>query len=176
MDHLYGVQRQEMVDDARAVCGSRRLRGASSPTSCGFKVVHQSLTEHEARPLRRAFLPYRNYPPMTIFRHLTVFGQFRPCKTLSLGISAWAPNCSHARMENTTSSITTPARAIRSTAKGSRLIELIARQQGATMAEIVEATGWCEHTVRGYVSTVNQAREVRSFRDSLGRRRYIMQQ
>jgi hypothetical protein len=36
--------------------------------------------------------------------------------------------------------------------KKSDVIDLMRRSQGATLAEIMELTGWQSHTVRGFVS------------------------
>ena len=37
--------------------------------------------------------------------------------------------------------------------KGSQIIELISRPNGATLPEIMTATGWLPHSVRGFIST-----------------------
>jgi hypothetical protein len=37
--------------------------------------------------------------------------------------------------------------------KGARILEMIGRTQGATLAEIMKATDWQAHSVRGFLST-----------------------
>jgi hypothetical protein len=45
------------------------------------------------------------------------------------------------------------ASAPRAESKGARILELIGRSKGATMAEIVKATNWQKHSIRGFLST-----------------------
>jgi hypothetical protein len=47
---------------------------------------------------------------------------------------------------------TAPAAAKETGSKKSEVIDLMRRSQGATLAEIMEVTGWQAHTVRGFVS------------------------
>ena len=51
-----------------------------------------------------------------------------------------------------------PARAKRTTtlhpeSKGAKILKMIARAKGATLAEIMKATDWQAHSIRGYIST-----------------------
>lgn len=41
----------------------------------------------------------------------------------------------------------------RKQSKGAKILELIGRSKGASLAEIMEATGWQAHSVRGFIST-----------------------
>jgi Protein of unknown function (DUF3489) len=41
----------------------------------------------------------------------------------------------------------------RAESKGSKIIEMIGRAKGATLAEIMKATDWQAHSVRGFLST-----------------------
>jgi hypothetical protein len=59
--------------------------------------------------------------------------------------------------------------------KKAEVIELIRRSQGATLAEIMELTGWQTHTVRGFVSgtlTKKLGLKVQSFRSKENDRTY----
>jgi uncharacterized protein DUF3489 len=41
----------------------------------------------------------------------------------------------------------------RAESKGARILELISRPKGASLAEIMKTTGWLPHSVRGFLST-----------------------
>src|ERR1700722_3202346 len=45
------------------------------------------------------------------------------------------------------------ATAPRAESKGAKILEMIARAEGATLAEIMKATAWQAHSVRGFIST-----------------------
>lgn len=63
------------------------------------------------------------------------------------------------------------------TSKQQRCLDLLARRDGATLAELVEATDWQAHSVRGFLSgTVKKKLGVSltSIRDKDGARRYLI--
>ena len=45
------------------------------------------------------------------------------------------------------------ATAPRAESKGAKILDMIARAKGATLAEIMKATDWQAHSVRGFIST-----------------------
>jgi len=71
-----------------------------------------------------------------------------------------------------------PARAEKAnterTKKKAEVIALMKRAKGVTLAEIVEATGWQKHTVRGFVSILgsNGGEKVESAKNANGERTY----
>ena len=46
----------------------------------------------------------------------------------------------------------------RTESKGAKILELIGRAKGATLAEIMKATAWQAHSVRGFLSTAAKKR------------------
>ena len=44
------------------------------------------------------------------------------------------------------------AKGAKSGSKAEKVLELMKRQEGATLAEIAKATGWQNHSIRGFVS------------------------
>ena len=68
-----------------------------------------------------------------------------------------------------------PANVAREGSKKSEVIDLMRRSQGATLAEIMELTGWQAHTVRGFVSGTlikKLSLNVESFRSNEKERTY----
>ena len=52
-------------------------------------------------------------------------------------------------------------RAPRAESKGARILELMGRAKGATLAEIMAATGWQAHSLRGFISTTSKKHGVK---------------
>lgn len=52
------------------------------------------------------------------------------------------------------------APAPRPESKGAKIIEMIERAKGATLAEIMKATDWQAHSVRGFISTAGKKRGI----------------
>jgi hypothetical protein len=63
----------------------------------------------------------------------------------------------------------------RTETKGAKVLELIGRIKGATIAEIMKATGWQAHSVRGFISGAlinKRGLRVDSFRNDNKERTY----
>jgi hypothetical protein len=58
--------------------------------------------------------------------------------------------------------------------KGAKVLQLIGRAKGATLAEIVKVTGWQKHTIRGFVSIASKkhAINIESAKNEAGERVY----
>ena len=72
-----------------------------------------------------------------------------------------------------------PERASKTTApraesKGAKILEMIGRAKGATLAEIMKAIGWQAHSVRGFISTAGKKHNVKveSSKSEAGERVY----
>ena len=52
------------------------------------------------------------------------------------------------------------ATAPRAESKGAKILDMIARAKGATLAEIMKATDWQAHSVRGFISTAAKKHKV----------------
>jgi hypothetical protein len=70
-----------------------------------------------------------------------------------------------------------PARkpaAPRAQSKGAKILEMIARAKGATLAEIMKATDWQAHSVRGFISTAAKKNrlKIESAKNEAGERLY----
>ena len=67
------------------------------------------------------------------------------------------------------------ARTAREGSKKSQVVELLRRPDGATLADIMDATGWQAHSVRGFISgsvTKKMGLTVESFKKEDGERAY----
>ena len=56
---------------------------------------------------------------------------------------------------------TKDASAPRAESKGAKIIEMIGRAKGATLAEIMKATDWQAHSVRGFISTAAKKNRIK---------------
>jgi Protein of unknown function (DUF3489) len=64
----------------------------------------------------------------------------------------------------------------RAESKGAAILAMIARAKGASLAEIMKATGWLSHSARGFISTAGKKHGVRieSIKNDAGERVYKM--
>jgi len=69
---------------------------------------------------------------------------------------------------------TKKASAPRAESKGAKILEMIARAKGAKLAEIMKATDWQAHSVRGFLSTAakKQKLKIESAKNEAGERFY----
>jgi hypothetical protein len=69
-----------------------------------------------------------------------------------------------------------PERAPRAESKGAKILDMIARAKGATLAEIMKATDWQAHSVRGFISTAAKKHGVKieSAKNDAGDRMYCI--
>jgi Protein of unknown function (DUF3489) len=69
---------------------------------------------------------------------------------------------------------TSEASAPRAESKGSKILEMIGRAKGATLAEIMKATDWQAHSVRGFISTAAKKHKfnIESAKNEAGERVY----
>ena len=58
-------------------------------------------------------------------------------------------------------SATKEASAPRAQSKGANILALIGRPKGATLAEIMKATDWQAHSVRGFISTATKKHQLK---------------
>jgi hypothetical protein len=56
---------------------------------------------------------------------------------------------------------TKEAGAPRAESKGAKIIDMIGRAKGATLAEIMKATDWQAHSVRGFISTAAKKNRIK---------------
>ena len=64
----------------------------------------------------------------------------------------------------------------RAETKGAKILDLIGRAKGATLAEIMKATDWQAHSVRGFLSTASKKRgiKIESTKNDDGARNYTI--
>jgi len=58
------------------------------------------------------------------------------------------------------------------TSKKNTILALIGRKNGATLEEIMEATGWQKHSVRGAIATMGKTTKIESSKSESGARTY----
>ena len=58
--------------------------------------------------------------------------------------------------------------------KAAKIIDLLKKPNGATLAEIIKATDWQAHSVRGFLSAAGKKQKLKidSFKDEAGKRTY----
>ena len=60
----------------------------------------------------------------------------------------------------------------RAESKGAKIIEMISQPDGATLAEIMKATDWQKHSVRGFITTAGKKHTIESTKNEAGERVY----
>lgn len=67
-----------------------------------------------------------------------------------------------------------PPKQKRTGTKQALLIEMLEKPEGSTLDEIIEATNWQKHSVRGYISTLKKklGLNIESFKNSAGARTF----
>jgi len=71
-----------------------------------------------------------------------------------------------------------PAPVTIATSKQQRCLDLLARRDGATLRELMTATDWQSHSVRGFLSGIVKKKldlTLNSSRDAVGTRRYALE-
>lgn len=68
----------------------------------------------------------------------------------------------------------TPSNEPKRETKQTIIISLLSREEGATLAELIDATGWKPHSVRGHLSNMRKKHgvPVQAFTNSDGKRGY----
>jgi len=71
---------------------------------------------------------------------------------------------------------TTKSAAPRAESKGAKILDMIRRAKGATLAEIMKATEWQAHSVRGFISTAQKKHDLKieSSKNDAGDRVYTI--
>lgn len=89
---------------------------------------------------------------------------------------AAAKNAAKAGAKATKPTAAKKASAPHAGSKGAKVLEMIARAKGATLAEIMTATDWQAHSVRGFISTAAKKHGVKieSARNEASERVYKM--
>ena len=62
--------------------------------------------------------------------------------------------------------------------KGEKILKLLQRNIGATISEQAKATGWQEHSIRGFISGTlkkKQGLEIKSSKEANRDRRYVVE-
>jgi hypothetical protein len=77
-----------------------------------------------------------------------------------------------------TKPVTKRARQSKGEGKGATIVTLIGRPKGASLKELMQATGWQAHSVRGFLSTISkkQKLKVASEKNEAGERVYTVKE
>jgi nicotinamidase-related amidase len=116
-----------------------RLKGIAEANQCVPHML-QVLDAARKSDIRVFYALHRRYRP----------GDYETWKYIApIQKAAWSRKTFEAAKPAQTKEGTTP----RAESKGAKILELIGRPKGATIAEIVKATNWQKHSIRGFLST-----------------------
>lgn len=76
-------------------------------------------------------------------------------------VKAAAPKNEAKASQKTAKPAQAKATAPRAESKGAKILEMIGRAKGATLADIMASTGWQPHSVRGFISTAGKKHRVK---------------
>jgi hypothetical protein len=120
------------------------------------------------KPETTDLTPAAKKPPVASARKIAASKKISPAPKKLLRTDKATQESTRAKKRVVTAS------AVRPGSKAAKILELIRRASGATLAEIMKATGWQPHSIRGFLSTATKKRHVKidSSKNGVGQRVY----